>query len=62
MPESRFVCKVCGYDQSGYLNDFDYEYCQKCLTAYDTEGNIIPERDIPEPDYDPDDPDKERDL
>lgn len=64
---SEFVCKVCGHNQFGCVDDYGYEYsyCQKCFTNYDDDWNIIPEG--PEPDnennnYDPDDPDKERDI
>jgi hypothetical protein len=44
------ICKVCGGTQFNHFDDLgcDYDYCIKCNTAYDEEGNIIPEG--PEPD------------
>jgi hypothetical protein len=61
LPE-EFVCKVCGHNQFGRIEDYGYEfsYCQKCFTNYDDEGNIIPEG--PEPLYEPDSPEHERDI
>ena len=55
---AKRVCKVCRHDKFGHFDDLgaEYDYCQKCNTACDEEGNILQEGEIPE------DPDSERDI
>ncbi len=56
----NFKCK-CGSDKFGHYNDvMEYDYCIICNRVYNEDGNEIQEGEPPE--YDPDDPDKERDI
>jgi hypothetical protein len=38
-------CEVCGNQTFNHFSDIgvDYDYCTECLTAYDEDGNRMPE-------------------
>ena len=57
------ICK-CGSQKFGHFDDYgvEYDYCIVCNTMYDEDGNELQEGDLPEPEYDPDNPDHERDI